>query len=151
MKKIQRSACIGRNHAMGKLWLIVVLAASCLVLLIASPRARDLGQWENTDPELRAWFQVLRQPDNPNISCCGESDAYWCDDIFVEKEQTFCRITDSREDVPLKRPHIDVGTVVGPIPANKFGPAKWGNPTGHAVVFLSYQRNVYCFIQTGGV
>ena len=28
---------------------------------------------------------------------------------------------------------------------------KIGNPTGHAIVFLSYGGAVYCFVQNGGV
>ena len=34
--------------------------------------ARDLGQWETTDPAVREWYQALMQPDNPSASCCGE-------------------------------------------------------------------------------
>lgn len=128
-------------------WLIAVLAASCFVVYVA--KARDLGQWENADPELRMWYGALRQPDNPNISCCGEADAYWCDDVKSDAGGTRCKITDTRDDGPLRRPHVDVGTVIT-IPPHKFGPGKWGNPTGHTVVFLSYSRDVYCFVTGAG-
>ena len=30
--------------------------------------ARDLGQWENTDPAIREWYQALMQPDVPSAS-----------------------------------------------------------------------------------
>lgn len=97
-------------------------------------------------PELDAWYAGLMQPDNPAASCCGEADAYWCDVLHVREGKTFCTITDDREVVG--RPHVDVGTVVE-IPDNKL---KWdrGNPTGHAVVFLSRGGWVYCFVQSGG-
>jgi hypothetical protein len=32
---------------------------------------------------LTSGIQTLMQPDNPTASCCGESDAYWCDKINV--------------------------------------------------------------------
>jgi hypothetical protein len=42
-----------------------------------SAYARDLGQWQNTDPQIARWFRALAQPDTyPPISCCGEADAY---------------------------------------------------------------------------
>jgi hypothetical protein len=56
--------------------IVLGLAFGC-VLGVAN--ARDLGQWEATDPVVREWYQALMQPDNPNASCCGESDAYWVD------------------------------------------------------------------------
>ena len=34
-----------------------------LVLLASPAAARDLGQWENQPPHVRAWFQKLMQPD----------------------------------------------------------------------------------------
>jgi hypothetical protein len=111
--------------------------------------ARDLGQWENSDPDVRAWFEGLKQPDHPQSSCCGQADAYWCDDIHVREGKTYCTITDDRDNVPFKRMPVPVGTEIE-IPDYKL---KWdsGNPTGHAVVFLSSGGFVYCFVQgTGG-
>lgn len=79
----------------------------------------------------------------------GEADAYWCDDIHVREDRTFCKITDDREDAPRGRPHLEIGTEFE-IPANKL---KWdrGNPTGHAVIFVSRQGFVFCFVQGGGI
>lgn len=93
------------------------------------------------------WYMSLMQPDNPSASCCGIADAYWCDDISVEKGKTFCKITDD-QDIP-QRPKLPMGTKID-IPDHKL---KWdkGNPTGHAIVFLSTGGYVYCFVQTGGV
>ena len=49
--------------------IVLGLAFGC-VLGVAN--ARDLGQWEATDSAIREWYQALMQPDNPNVSCCGE-------------------------------------------------------------------------------
>lgn len=126
---------------------------------------RDNGQWQNTDPEIRQWYQSLMQPDVPTASCCGEADAYWCDDYTARGGKAYCTISDDRDDIPRKRPHIDIGTVIE-IPPNKL---KWGendpqramagngpgkisfNPTGHSIIFLSSGNYVFCFVQPGGV
>ncbi|HVX56468.1 MAG TPA: hypothetical protein VHA37_01940 [Candidatus Saccharimonadales bacterium] len=120
------------------------------LLLIAAPVvAHDDGQWGNVDPAIKSWYEHLMQPDVPTSSCCGEADAYWCDDVHVRDGHTFCKITDNRADEPRKRPHIDVGTEFE-IPPNKL---KYdaGNPTGHFIIFLSRQGYVYCFVQGSGV
>lgn len=153
-----------------------------LFLTSATPGfGRDQGQWEGTDPEIKQWYQHLMRPDAPGSSCCGEADAYWCDNIKVidnpayvdaspEYKHIFkhkavtCSITDDRPDIPLKRPHVDIGTVIV-IPDDKM---KWGekdpqprinlNPTGHAIVFLSpnsswgqpVQPAVLCFVPGTG-
>ena len=118
------------------------------VLAAGAAHARDTGQWNLTPPETRYWFQSLMQPDNPGVSCCGEADAYWCDDVHVRGGKTFCTITDDRDDAPLRRRHVDVGTEIE-IPNHKLT-WKDGNPTGHAVVFLSRGDYVYCFVQGSG-
>lgn len=129
------------------LWLaIMALLALCLT---TSTRARDLGQWENADPQVRGWYQSLMMPDVPTASCCGEADAYWCDDIHVKNSKTFCTITDDRDNAKLRRTPVPIGTEIE-IPDHKLT-WKDGNPTGHSVVFLSTGGLVYCFVQNGGV
>jgi hypothetical protein len=125
-----------------------MLAVLALALTPALACAHDFGQWENSDPVVRQWYRSLMQPDVPMMSCCGEADAYWCDTINVRDGKTFCTITDDRPDDPLLRPHVDVGTVIA-IPNNKLT-WKDGNPVGHAIVFLSREKYVLCFVQTGG-
>lgn len=128
----------------------LIAAVACLVLALSGiAHARDLGQWGNNDPAISEWYRSLMQPDNPNVSCCGEADAYWCDDIHVRDGKTFCKITDDRADEPRKRPHRAIGEEYE-IPPNKL---KWdrSNPTGHAIVFLSTGGFVFCFVQAGGV
>lgn len=133
-------------------WLLlaaVVLGALGYSMMPAA--ARDLGQWENSDPVIREWMQSLTQPDNPTASCCGEADGYWCDNYRYDKgaKKAFCTITDDRPDEPRGRPHVPLGTVIE-IPPYKL---KWdrGNPTGHGIVFLSRNWHVFCYVQPGGV
>jgi hypothetical protein len=98
-------------------------------------------------PELDRWYAGLMQPDNPTASCCGEADAYWADEVHVRDGRTFATITDDR-NVAGRTP-VPVGTVVE-IPDRKLA---WrdGNPTGHAVVFLSSGGVVYCYVQGTGI
>jgi len=129
---------------------VVVMALLIAFLYSVSfkVQARDLGQWENQDHAVTEWYRSLMQPDIPEASCCGEADAYFCDEIHVRDEKTFCTITDDRPDEPRGRPHIDIGTQIE-IPPNKL---KWdrANPTGHYIVFLSRAGYVFCFVQAGG-
>jgi hypothetical protein len=117
--------------------------------LISAAPARDLGQWDEMDRAVREWYQALMQPDMPSASCCGEADAYWADEIHVKEGKTYATITDDRPDEPRRRPHIDIGKQIE-IPNKKL---KWdkANPTGHGIVFLSRNGEVFCFVQPGGV
>ena len=121
-------------------WPMIVVG----LVLIAVP-AHGHDENHNND----AWYGSLMQPDNPQTSCCGLADAYWCDDYYSRDGKAYCKITDDRDDGPLGRPHVDIGTEIE-IPPYKL---KWdkGNPTGHSVVFLNWQLHVFCFVQTGGV
>lgn len=111
--------------------------------------ARDLGQWENTDPAIREWYEHLMMPDMPRISCCGEADSYYADSFETSKDGEYVAIiTDDRPDEPLKRKHVPVGTRIV-IPNNKLN--KDSNPTGHGIVFLSRGDYVFCYIAPGGV
>lgn len=128
---------------------VVAVAAIATVIAVQASKARDVGQWEATDPAIREWYGSLKQPDNPGISCCGESDAYWADKTIVEGGKVYAVITDTRPDAPLARPHIPPGTRVE-IPPHKM---TWrqGNPTGHKIIFLGPNLHVYCFVDNGGV
>lgn len=122
-----------------------VLAA----LFLGGVKARDLGQWQNSDATVTEWYRSLMQPDVPQASCCGEADAYWCDDVHVRDGKTYCRITDDRPDGPRGRPHREIGDEFE-IPPHKMT-YKAGNPTGHRIIFLSVTGYVYCFVDGGGV
>lgn len=134
-----------RNVAIVVFWVVVF----ALLFGLGRSNARDNGQWENNDPVVRQWLRTLMQPDNPSVSCCGESDAYWCDTINVRDGKTYCTITDDRDDLPLQRPHVPIGTVIE-IPDHKLT-WKDGNPTGHQIVFLSSAGYVWCFVQGTGI
>lgn len=124
-------------------------AIIALALLCTPAAGHDSGQWSASDPAIREWFQSLMQPDVPNASCCGEADAYWADEVHVRDGKTYAVITDDRDDTPLGRQHVDVGTEIE-IPNHKL---KWdrSNPTGHGVVFMSREKWVFCYVQPGGV
>lgn len=131
---------------------LAITAVVGLIALLFSVRltpARDLGQWENSEPTIREWYQSLTQPDIPSASCCGEADAYWADSFAVEGDKYVAIITDTRPDEPLRRKHIDVGTrIVVPNHKLKFDQS---NPTGHGIIFLSRGDYVYCYVAPGGV
>ena len=114
-------------------------------LTLGNVKARDIGQWQNSDPDIRKWYKSLMQPDVPTLSCCGEADAYYCDDIFVKDKKAYCRITDDRPDEPLGRPHREIGEVYE-IPPNKLKYDR-SNPTGHSIIFLSTSGYTWCFVQ----
>lgn len=118
---------------------VVVVA---LMFIVVAAFAHD-----HDHPELDQWYASLMQPDNPQTSCCGKADAYWCDDYFAKDGKAFCRITDDRK--VEGRPDVPVGTEIE-IPPWKLKFDR-GNPTGHAVVFLSSSGHVFCFVQGGGV
>jgi hypothetical protein len=126
---------------------LVLGAALGCVMSVAN--ARDLGQWESVNPEVREWYQALMQPDNPAASCCGEADAYWADSFEVDGDKYVAIITDPRPDEPLRRKHIDVGTRIV-VPNHKLKYDK-SNPTGHGIIFLSRADYVYCYVAPGGV
>lgn len=106
-------------------------------------------QAQDYDPALRDWYRSLMQPDNPMMSCCGESDAYWADGVEVKDGQVIATITDDRPDAPLNRMHVPPGTKVI-VPPHKLKFDR-GNPTGHIVIFLDRQMKVLCYVQNGGV
>lgn len=131
--------------------MLVTVAVVSLIVLLFSVRitpARDLGQWDQSS-DVTQWYQKLMQPDAPTASCCGEADAYWCDDYFSRGEKAFCKITDDRPDEERGRPHREIGTEFE-IPNHKL---KWdqSNPTGHGIIFLSRGDYVYCYVAPGGV
>lgn len=111
-----------------------------LLTLLASQFAfaRDNGQWNVNDPTTQ-WYKSLERPDAPGSSCCGEADAYWSDLFEVSSDGNYIAIiTDTREDGPLGRPHRPSGMKIL-IPKEKLK-IDAGNPTGHGIVFLAFQR-----------
>lgn len=118
------------------------------IFAVQLTKARDAGQWEDTDGKLRVWYQQLMQPDNPEQSCCGEADAYYADKVYTKNGKNYAIITDLRPDGPLNRPHLPPGTVFE-IPNHKMKFDR-GNPTGHNIIFV-FNAHVLCFVDNGGV
>jgi hypothetical protein len=118
---------------------VAALAALAMVLPAA---ARDNGQWSDSPAAIHQWFQSLMQPHNPAISCCGEADAFDADTFEVEGDHYIAVITDGKGA-------LSNGTRI-PVPNQKM---KWdaGNPTGHGIVFIGTNRQVYCYVAPGGV
>lgn len=139
------------------LWLSIIVAllpvigvvVVAIVIFFARPAyPRDAGQWTATDADVAKWFRELKQPDNTFQSCCGVADAYYADSFEVTGDQYIAIITDERDDGPLSRPHIDVGTrIVVPNHKLKYDA---GNPTGHGVIFIGTNWNVFCYVTPGG-
>lgn len=114
-----------------------------VLMLVSLPAmARDNGQWGNQPTYLRERFQKLMQPDNPRMSCCGEADAFEADSFEVRGDEYVAIITDGRGVIPN-------GTRIS-VPNQKL---KWdeGNPTGHGIIFIGSNGQVFCYVTPGGV
>lgn len=121
-----------------------VLVFASVIGLSSIALARDNGQWEGADPKIRAWFNSLRQPDNPAVSCCGDADAYFADLVQVKDGRMLATITDSRGNP------IPVGTVIE-VPPHKVN--KDANILGRIVIFLGGSPTrpmVFCFVPGTG-
>jgi hypothetical protein len=156
MLKMKWRDLVGGWSLPPKLCLTAIFVGGCL----AGSDARDLGQWKSNDPRLSQWFRGLMQPDTiPPVSCCGEADAYWADQVRVGPNgEIIAAITDDREDGPLRRMHEDIGNKYI-VPPNKII-KKNVHPTGHAIIFLgtssifglrSEPRPVLCYVMNGEV
>jgi hypothetical protein len=117
-----------------------LLASFCLAA--AAANARDNGQWEGKPFHIRVWFQQLMQPDNPKVSCCGEADAFEADNFEVDGDHYVAIITAGKGIIPN-------GTRFS-VPNHKM---KWDdeNPTGHGIIFIGTQGQIYCYVAPGGV
>jgi len=107
---------------------------------------RDLGQWTAEPPYIRQWFQSLMQPDNPNVSCCGEADGYEADSFEVEGDHYVAIITGHRPGGPTV---LAPGARI-PVPNAKMK-FDAGNPTGHGIIFIGTAGQVFCYVAPGGV
>jgi hypothetical protein len=124
------------------------LCGPSLLLLSSFWRTLLPKRWPETTASgtthllIRQWFQGLRQPDNPRVSCCGEADAYEADLFEIDEDRYVAIITDGKGEIPN-------GTKI-PVPNHKM---KWdeGNPTGHGIIFIGSQGQVFCYIAPGGV
>jgi hypothetical protein len=116
--------------------------AVVLLTLPAAASARDNAQWQDQPAFLRQWFQALMQPDNPFQSCCGEADAFEADFFEVNGDQYVAIITNGKGVLP-EGMRITV-------PNEKM---KWddGNPTGHGIIFIGANGEVFCYVTPAGI
>jgi hypothetical protein len=104
-------------------------------------------------PDLPQYYESLRMPDQPAMSCCGMGDAYYADKTEIEPAtgNLIAIITDTRPDTftlkdgrTINRVHIPVGTRFV-VPKHKIRKFPIPNPTGHTIVFIGAQMNVLCY------
>jgi hypothetical protein len=121
-----------------------IIFIATLALAAIPALARDSGQWGSQPTAIRQWFLALMQPDHPRVSCCGEADAYEADSFEVEGNHYVAVITAHRAVS-----NIPFGTRI-PVPNHKM---KWdsGNPTGHGIIFVGTQGQVFCYVTPGGI
>ena len=122
--------------------LILILTPIVLAIGVVTAKARDDGQWADQPEHVRRWFQSLKQPDHPRVSCCGEADAFEADSFEVDGDHYVAVITNGKGV-------ISNGTRI-PVPNQKM---KWdaGNPTGHGIIFIGPQGQVYCYVTPSGL
>jgi hypothetical protein len=113
------------------------LAVMWALLITGNAFARDGNQWQ--DSRIKEWFENLRQPDHPRVSCCGEADAYEADNFEVEGDRYVAIITGHRAVTTFP-----LGSCV-PVPRQKMK-FDAGNPTGHGIIFIDSQRRVLCYV-----
>jgi hypothetical protein len=107
----------------------------------------------------REWVSTVKRPDT-RTSCCGEGDAFVADNFKVVGGELFAEIT---ENYPPMTTSDEEGNVVPnyqdfrskitkgmwiKVPQEKVNHAleDAGNVSGHGVIFLGGQGEVYCFI-----
>ena len=115
------------------------LTAIWTLLITANAFARDDLRWDTQDSRTKQWFENLKQPDHPRVSCCGEADAYEADNFEVEGDHYVAIITGHRAVTA-----IPLGSRI-PVPRQKMK-FDAGNPTGHGIIFIDSQRRVLCYV-----
>lgn len=140
--------------------LLLALALSASLPLLAHARAdfNEPGRPLVCDPAVmlsgprmkkcQDFIQKAMQPDNRDVSCCADADAFIADDFVTKNGKFYAIIT---ENYPSESQYDDSsikkGTLIE-IPKNKFNQASrdGGNPTGHGIVFLLPGTTyVYCY------
>ena len=121
---------------------ILTLPPTVVTIGVVAAKAGDGGQWADQPENVRHWFQSLKQPDHPRLSCCGEADAFEADNFEIEGDHYVAVITNGKGVVSS-------GTRI-PVPNQKM---KWdaGNPTGHGIIFIGPRGQVYCYVTPSGL
>jgi hypothetical protein len=127
---------------------ILIWTVCAVVLSICKASARDLGQWEgrrSATSRVVQWADAARQSD---FVMLWAGRRLLADSYEVKGDEYIAIITDTRDDRPLGRPHIDNGRRFA-VPNSKI---KWdrGNPTGHGIIFIGHGLEVHCYLPPGG-
>lgn len=132
------------RHLCALLFVIVnVLTMTCVAV-----EARDDPEWENSPPHIRKWFRELMRPDNEHLTCCGEADGYEAD-MFEQYGGDYVAVITGQGPPSQYKPYVEPGTRIV-VPKEKM---KWdaGNPTGHGIIFMGTEQQVFCYVTPGGV
>jgi hypothetical protein len=84
-----RQAFKTRTVGRGRAPLRMVCAALLMALASPSGHARDRGQFGNSTPEMRAWFEGLRSGKGP---CCSDADGSAVSDVDWETREGHYRV-----------------------------------------------------------
>ena len=121
---------------------ILTLPPTVVTIGVVAAKAGDGGQWADQPENVRHWFQSLKQPDHPRLSCCGEADAFEADSFEADGDHYPAIITN-------RKGLVADGTRI-PVPNWKM---KWdkGSPTGHGIIFLGADGKVFCYVTPSGL
>ena len=127
----------------------IILFLGIFGYLTTGVDARDLGQWEDADPEIRQWYQSLMQPDVPTRHAAARPTPIGptkstsatarptCSSPTTGRMNRAAVLTSTSE----RRSRFQTTSSNG---TNRI-------PTGHGIVFLSRNGYVFCYVQPGGV
>ena len=113
-----RSGGTGRRAERRPGLLAVMGVAALLAVMLHPAAARDRGQYGNTPPELKAWFDSLRSGRGP---CCSDADGSAVSDVDWESKNGLYRVriegewVSVPEDAVITTPNRVGRTMVWPI------------------------------------
>jgi len=107
-------------RANGRLRAPLRISCATLLMVLASPigYARDRGQFANSTPEMRAWFEGLRSAKGP---CCSDADGSAVSDVDWETHDGHYRVridgqwVDVPDEAVITEPNRIGRTMVWPI------------------------------------
>ena len=114
-----RLATVGRHRAR-RLRMPLQYGVPLLLVALASQlaHARDRGQFANSNPEIKAWFDTLRSGKGP---CCSDADGTAVSDVDWESRNGHYRVrlegdwVDVPEEAVITEPNRVGRTMVWPI------------------------------------
>jgi len=113
-------ACVPNGHPKQRWKPSIQITGAALLIALAAPpiQARDRGQFVNSSPEMKAWFDGLRSGKGP---CCSDADGSAVSDVDWETRNGHYRVRIDGEwiDVPdeavITEPNRAGRTMVWPI------------------------------------